>query len=192
VPILAAGQRPHREQDVQVPRPAVDRHPDAQWQVHREAPRLHASEAWIDVLALAVVPCRDQPLRFEGRGEVGQDLLPIPGRRAAGRLHHERVPPQEAAAHGQRPDDGGALQRAARPIPGLDVDACAPDDPVVAVVEHPDVHLVVEDQDMRIPPEHTRALCFLARGAGCRCSGARAVVNYATPAIMCETPLEPC
>jgi len=113
--------------------------------MHREALGLHAPKAWVDVLALAIVPRLDQAFHFEGRGEVRQDLPPIPGHRAAGRLHHERMPLQEAASHRERLDDSGAVHRAARPIPGLNVDAGAPHDPEVAVVEHPDVHLVVED-----------------------------------------------
>jgi len=154
--------------------------------VHREAFGLHACKAWVDVFAFAVVLRPNQACDFEGRGEVCQHFLPIPGHRASCGFHHERMSLQETATHGERLDDGGALQCSTWPIPGLNVDARTPHDPEVAVIEHPDVHLVVKDKDVRITPEHTRALRLLTWRACCRCSGTRAVVDHATAAIKCE------
>jgi len=145
-----------------VARPTVHSESHVQRQVDTEAPDLQPPEARIDVLAISVISCPDQALHLEARWEFHQDGLPVPGHLTPAGLDGEVVVLHEGTSHCQCLDDRRAAQLAARCIPGLDADTGAPHDPEVAVVQHPDVRLPVEDKDVRVTPQHAAALRLFA------------------------------
>mmetsp|Transcript_36847 Transcript_36847/g.111367 ORF Transcript_36847/g.111367 Transcript_36847/m.111367 type:complete len:242 (+) Transcript_36847:444-1169(+) len=172
MPVLPAGHRPHAEQHVHVVGPAVCGERHAQGQLGLDAAQSQSLETRVHVLPAVVVRGLDEPVHGERRGEGAEDRRPVPCDLTAPGLDNERVALQEGPADGNGLDHRRAARRAVG-VAALDMHAVAAHDPEIALLQHPELGLAVEHIDVRIAPEHARAL--LARRGARRGGGTRFV-----------------